>query len=624
MAADLSFLSYKAYQLRRLSIQATSKAGSGHPTSCLSAADIVAALFFYALHYDPCHPDHPSNDRFILSKGHAAPLLYAALAEAGLITEEALLHMRTFDSPLEGHPTPRCPFVEAATGSLGQGLSIGLGSALQARFDKKELTTYVLLGDSEMTEGQVWEAVQIGAHYKLSSVIAIVDCNKLGQTTETLVDDHVDRLQAQLTAFGWRVFVVDGHDMAALVNVLDQARTAPAMVPTAILAKTIKGYGIAQCEGKQGFHGRAFPEKELPRLFEELAHRFPQAAVYQAKTPAQELRKVICHAPVGMGSGNKVVIAPPTFARIDKVATRQAYGQALVAVGKVSDQVIVLDAEVKNSTYAELFEKEFPDRFVQCFIAEQNMVSMGVGLARRGKIPFISTFGAFFTRSFDQVRMAAIGGMPLRLVGSHSGVSIGQDGPSQMGLEDIAMMRTLPGSIVLSPSDAVSAYKLVSLMANYRDGVSYMRTARGATPVVYENDEEFTIGGMKILRQHEYDQACIVATGVTVFEALEANSRLEAENIPCTVIDCYSIKPLDVDCLIQYASLSGNKLVVVEDHYRAGGLGEAVTAALINHDITVESLAVDKLPRSGTPEELRRYESIDAAAIVQAVKKLVL
>ena len=621
MAADLSFLSYKAYQLRRLSIQATSKAGSGHPTSCLSAADIVAALFFYAMHYDPCHPDHPSSDRFILSKGHAAPVLYAALCEAGLITEDALMQLRTFDSPLEGHPTPRCPFVEAATGSLGQGLSIGFGSALQARFDKKELKTYVLLGDSEMTEGQVWEAIQIGAHYELGSVIAIIDCNKLGQTTETLVDEHVDRLQAQLTAFGWRVFVVDGHDMAALIDALDKARVSTT-APTAILAKTIKGYGIAQCENKQGFHGRAFPEKEVPQLLEELAQRFPQAASYQA--PQKELRKVVCHAPIGTETGNKFLLVPPTYTKTDKIATRQAYGQALVALGKVSENIIVLDAEVKNSTYAELFEKAYPDRFVQCFIAEQNMVSMGVGLARRGKIPFISTFGAFFTRAFDQTRMAAIGQMPLRLVGSHSGVSIGQDGPSQMALEDIAMMRTLPGSVVLSPSDAVCAYKLIGLMANYRDGISYLRTARSATPVLYENDEEFVLGGMKVLRQHDYDQACIVATGMTVFEALEANKRLEAENIPCTVIDCYSIKPLDVEGLVQYASLAGNKLVVVEDHYRAGGLGEVVSAALINQDVTIESLAVDKLPRSGTPEELRRYEGIDAAAIVQAVKKLVL
>lgn len=623
MTADLSFLSYKAYQLRRLSILATSKAGSGHPTSCLSAADMVAALFFYAMHYDPCHPHHPANDRFILSKGHAAPVLYAAFCEAGLITEDALMKLRTFDSPLEGHPTPRCPFVEAATGSLGQGLSIGLGSALQARFDKKELMTYVLLGDSEMTEGQVWEAIQIGAHYQLSSVVALIDCNQLGQTTETLIDDHVDRLQAQLTAFGWRVFVVDGHNMQALVEVLDKARV-PVSSPTAILAKTIKGYGIAQVEGKQGFHGRAFPEKEVPQLLQELEQRFPEAAAYAKEHPAKELRKAVCHAAGEALAGDKITLAPPTYTRSDKVATRQAYGQALVALGKASEQVVVLDAEVKNSTYAELFEKAYPDRFVQCFIAEQNMVSMGVGLARRGKIPFISTFGAFFSRAFDQVRMAAIGQAPLRLVGSHSGVSIGQDGPSQMGLEDIAIMRTLPGSIVLSPSDAVSAYKLVGLMANYHEGISYLRTARSATSILYENEEEFTIGGMKILKQHDYDQACIVATGVTVFEALEANLRLEAENIPCTVIDCYSIKPLDVDCLVQYASLSGNKLVIVEDHYRAGGLGEAITAALVNHNVTIESLAVDKLPRSGTPEELRRYEGIDAAAIVQAVKKLVL
>lgn len=614
---QIPLLEYKAYQLRRLSLMATTAAGSGHVTSCLSAADLVAALFFYGMHWhDPCNVQNPANDHFILSKGHAAPVLYAAWKEMGLLTEQDLLGLRTFDSVLEGHPSARFPYAEAATGSLGQGLSIGLGIALSNKMEQRETFTYVLLGDSELAEGSVWEAVQLAAHKKVERLIAIVDCNRLGQANVTMEGHDVESYLLKFGAFGWSVLLVDGHNMQEIVDALDRAREINGY-PTVIIAKTRKGHGLpANIEDKPGYHGKAFSKQELPKLLEHLKKTYPRAAAFSKKE-----EKLVCK-PLKRQPAN-ITMPHPMYRVEEKIPTRKAYGEALALLGSVAPEVVALDAEVKNSTFSEIFEQAFPKRFVECYIAEQNMVGMGVGFAHMGKIPFISTFGCFFTRAHDQIRQAAIGATPLRLVGSHAGVSIGQDGPSQMALEDIALFAAVPGSVILYPCDAVSTYKLVECMASYHEGISYLRTMRSATPIVYDNCEDFKIGGLKVLEQHAQDQVCIVAAGITVFEAKRAYEQLKQENIFCTIIDCYSIKPLDEAALKKYVFKAHKKLITVEDHYLQGGMGQLITYALRNEGFTIECLAVTKMPRSGKPEELRAYESIDAQAIVNCIKKAI-
>src|SRR5579885_435172 len=456
-AALKAFIEHKAYNLRQESIAMTTKAGSGHPTSCLSGADLVATLFFYGMHFDPQNFDNPNNDRFILSKGHAAPLLYGVWQELGLVSYDELMTYRQINSPLEGHPTRRFKYTEAATGALGIGLSIGAGMALTAKLDKRNFYTYVLLGDGEVAEGSIWEAAEIAAFYHLNNLVAIIDCNRLEQSSETMHGHHVERYAHKFEAFGWKSLIIDGHDIQQIMGALDKARAVPDK-PTMIIAKTFKGHGVELVENKEGYHGKPFPPDELDTVLEELAERFPHAAQYTGNfdwkpqlPPSEKAPNTICDVAKMPGS---------TYKKNDAIATRKAYGQALAAIGRVCPTIVSLDAEVKNSTFAEIFEAKFPDRFFQCFIAEQNMVSMGVGFDRRGKIPFISTFSAFMSRAHDQIRMAAISTANLRLVGSHCGVSIGQDGPSQMGLEDIAMMRALPKSVVLYPCDGVSTHAL--------------------------------------------------------------------------------------------------------------------------------------------------------------------
>lgn len=616
----VKFIEYKAYALRYWSIKMSSQAGSGHPTSCLSAADIVAVLFFYAMHYDPYDYDNPDNDRFILSKGHAAPLLYAAWHEVGLVSEKDLLSYRTFGSPLEGHPTRRFKYAETATGSLGIGLSVGVGEALCATLDKRNYKTYVLMGDSESSEGSVWEAVQIAAHYKLDNIIGFIDVNNLGQSTQTMLDYHIKRYTDIFTAFGWHVFDVDGHNVKNLMEVVDKAHKVTDK-PVMVIAKTVKGYGVDFAASLQGFHGKAFTGEQEKEALGQLKNNFADAAYYKNENDWQPQRP---HpdAAAYIGATTIVIMEKPEYKKGEMVATRKAYGSALALLGDVCDAVVSLDAEVKNSTYAEIFESVHPERFFQCFVAEQNMIGMGVGFDCRGRIPFISTFSSFFSRAHDQIRMAAIGASALRLVGSHCGVSIGQDGPSQMGLEDIAMMRCLPQSVVLYPSDAVSTYKLVEQMARYTDGISYLRTTRMETPVLYDNNEEFPVGGCKVLRQSEKDVACVVAAGVTVHEALKAYDVLARDNVYVSVIDLYSVKPLDAATIIFVARKSGNKIITVEDHYKEGGIGEAVASVLCNENIIIHSLAVHRLPRSGKPEELLAFEDIDANAIVDIVLKM--
>lgn len=615
---DSARLAYYAYRIRYWSLVATSEAGSGHPTSCLSVADILAVLFFHTMNYDPCHHDDPKNDRCILSKGHAAPALYAAWREVGLITDEEMLSLRKFGSPLEGHPVRRFAAAEAATGSLGQGLSIGLGFAWEARHHATGSYTYVIMGDSELAEGSVWEAAEVAAHYKIDNLIAIVDVNRLGQSTETIDGWHSDRYRAKFEAFGWHALVVNGHDIVALAATFDHAKTIVGK-PTVIIAITSKGYGIARAENKQGFHGKVFSLRDLPEIVQELAARFSQEAV----EPSHEPTRPICSDRERISPQHDEIHLPlPSYRDGEELPTRRAYGEALRAAGGVSSDIVALDAEVKNSTYAELFEAAYPARFIQAFVAEQNMVGIGIGLAIRGMIPFVSTFGSFLTRAHDQLRMAAIDAVPVRVAGSHAGVSIGEDGPSQMALEDLAMMRSLPGSLVLYPSDAVSTHRLVELMANYHDGVSYIRLTRGATPVIYDDCTRFVIGGAHIVAQPDHPDLVIVAAGITVHEARHAYTVLLNEGIKALVVDCYSIKPLPTQLLRElFLSVKG-RVVIVEDHYPEGGLGEAVTRELATCISRLAHCAVRKVSCSGTMAELLAYEEIDAAAIVAAAHQI--
>lgn len=611
-----SFLAHKAYALRKASLLMTTHAGSGHPSSCLSAADLVAALFFYCMQYDPRDKDNPNNDRFILSKGHAAPVLYAVWHEVGAITEEELMTYRVSGSRLEGHPTRRFPWAEAATGSLGIGLSIGAGMSMAAKMDRYDFRTFVLLGDAEVTEGSIWEAAEIAAFYQLDNLIALLDVNRLGQSGQALHGHHLEQYAAKFEAFGWKTIIVDGHDMVAIVGALDKARAHEGS-PTIIIAKTFKGHGVPLLENKEGHHGKPLTKEQLPEALAAMEAFFAQAAQYTGDYSWQpQLPKAVKQAPLPCVTAD---LKDPLYEIGTRMATREAYGHALEALGHVCQTVVSLDAEVKNSTFAELFAAKFPARFVQCFIAEQNMVGMGIGLDNRGKLPFISTFGAFFSRAYDQIRMAAIGQAHLRLVGSHAGVSIGQDGPSQMALEDIALMASIPDSVILYPCDAVSTHRLVSLMADY-EGISYLRTTRGATPVIYPLHEEFTIGGCKVLRASEQDVACIVASGITVFEALAAYEELQKQGISASVIDLYSVKPLDADTLIRLGKQAGNRIITVEDHYLWGGIGKAVAYAVRNTDIMIQCLAVTHVPQSGKSEELLAAAGIDSAAIIAAIQ----
>ncbi|MGB8468502.1 MAG: transketolase [Candidatus Babeliales bacterium] len=618
------FLAHCAYQLRRDCLRMTTHAGSGHITSCLSAADITAALFFYGIHFDPHNPRPIANDHFILSKGHAAPLLYAAYKQLGVITDDQLMTYRQFQSILEGHPTPRFSGALAATGSLGQGLSIAAGIAYAKRIAHILSYTFCLLGDSEMAEGSVWEAFEVAAFYELNHLIAIIDANRLGQTTQVMEahDTHEFVIKAQ--AFGWHAIAVDGHNMQQLVDAINAAR-ANTDKPTVIVAHTFKGYGLESVQDKEGFHGVAFKPELLAALENELQQRFSDAAQYRGNpkltniiTVPNEVSRVrhsMCDGGKDAERGANISISFDT----GPLATRKAYGIALAALGAENKKIVSLDAEVKNSTFAEIFEHAHPERFVQCFIAEQNMVSMAAGFAAMGFVPFVSTFGAFFSRAVDQIRMSAIGRLPLRLVGSHAGVSIGQDGPSQMALEDIAIMSAIPDSVILYPCDAYSTAQLVALMAAHDTSISYLRTTRGVTPQLYK-DETFAIGGCSILRSSAHDATCIVAAGITVHEALKAYEILKKENITIAVIDAYSIKPLDVDTIVSVAEKSHKKIITVEDHYLHGGLGTAVCYALRNHNIAINCLAVTHIPMSGKPEELLRWAGIDAETIVGAVR----
>lgn len=593
-------------------LAATTQAGSGHPTSALSAVELMAALLFGGFfRYDPDNPRHPNNDRLIFSKGHASPLFYALWVAAGKLSgEEFINNYRKFGSPLEGHPTPAFPYVEAATGSLGQGLSIGVGMALNAKYlDKLPYQTYVLLGDSEMAEGSQWEAMELAAHYKLDNLIGILDANRLGQRGETMYGRDLAAYERRIAAFGWETMVVqNGHSFSEVQAAYEWTQTVSGQ-PVMIIANTIKGKGISFLEDRDGWHGKALKKEELERALPELG---PVDHTVRGEITRPEDLKPREPQPQKAAK----VSYPPDKA----VATRTAFGNALVRIFPQFPQIVSLDGEVSNSTMSDRFQKAYPGRFFEMYVAEQNMAGAALGLSCRGKIPFVSSFAAFLTRAYDQIRMSQYSDPNLKFVGSHAGVSIGQDGPSQMGLEDLAMFRTILNSVVLYPCDAVSAEKLVEAAARHR-GIVYIRTTREATPILYGNQEEFAIGGSKVLRQSEKDGLTVVTAGITVFEALKAHDELQRLGVLVRLIDLYSIKPLD-QAALGAAAQETRAIITVEDHYAQGGLGEAVAGALAAAETPVYILAVRRKPKSGQPGELLDYEEISARAIVRKVREI--
>ncbi len=595
--------------LRYYILISTTKAGSGHPTSSLSATDLMDVLLFNGFFkYDAKNPANPNNDRLIFSKGHASPLFYALWAVASKVSEKDLLTLRQFDSPLEGHPTMAFPYTEAATGSLGQGLSIGVGMALNAKFlDKLPYKTYVLMGDSEMAEGSIWEAIDLAAYYKLDNLVGIIDVNRLGQRGETKYGHSTRAYAKRVASFGWKTIEIDGHNIEKISKAFEKAKKVKGK-PVMIIAKTIKGKGVSFIEDKNGWHGKALDEEQLKKALKEIGE------VKKVKVPLK-LPKSLKPKKYIPKAINKI-----KEEKKDKIATRKAYGTGLVKAHKNYPNMVVLDAEVSNSTYSETFKDSYPSRFFEMFIAEQNMVGAAIGLSARKKIPFVSTFAAFFSRAYDQIRMSQYSNSNIKFVGSHCGVSIGQDGSSQMGLEDIAMFRAVNTSVVLYPSDAVSTEKLVSESAKHK-GIVYLRTTRQDTPILYKEKDSFKIGGSKILKKSSNDTVTVVGAGITLHEALSAYEELKKEKINIRVIDLYSVKPVDEKTLLA-AAKETKAVITVEDHYEAGGIGEAVKNVLSKQSTPVYSLFVNKMPKSGKPQELLDFEGISKTAIVKKVKNI--
>lgn len=600
-----------AQLVRYYSLAISTKAGSGHPTSSLSAVELMVGLLFGDFfRYDVEHPEHPNNDRLIFSKGHASPLFYSLWLAAGQVSEEEIMTYRQFGSPLEGHPSMAFPFTEAATGSLGQGLSIGLGMALNAKYlDQLPYRTYVLLGDSEMSEGSVWEAIQLAAHYKLDNLVGIIDVNALGQRGETMYGGDLEAYRRHISPFGWETILSDGHSFPEVLGAYEKAQQV-AGCPTMIIARTVKGKGVSFLEGQNGWHGRPLKPEEFNRAAREMG-RVDRTVRGSLRRPEDRRPRSPEPKPAG----------PLHYPPDKPVATRDAYGNALVRIFPAFPAIVSLDAEVSNSTKAEKFKEAHPDRFFEMYIAEQNMAGTALGLSRRNKIPFVSTFAAFMTRAFDQIRMSQYSDGNIKFCGSHAGVSIGEDGPSQMGLEDIAMFRTLMGSVVLHPCDAISTERLVEAAARHRGNV-YLRTLREATPLLYGPDEKFEIGGSKVLRSSGQDVATVVTAGVTVHEALAAYDQLRKQGVSIRVIDLYSIKPVD-EATLQAAARATRFILTVEDNLPEGGLGEAVRSVFIIPAIPIHSLAVRQKPKSGKPAELLDYEGISRSAIAQKVRGLI-
>lgn len=599
--------------MRIHSVRSTTEAGSGHPTTCASAAEIMTALFFDAMRYDPQDPASEDNDVFILSKGHAAPVLYAAWSEVGYIAEDELLNLRRIDSDLEGHPPTTLPFVDVATGSLGQGLSVGVGMAHACRLDGNERRIWVLLGDGEIAEGSVWEAASMAANDGLGNLIATVDVNRLGQSAPTMLQHDMDAYRVRWEAFGWETLVVDGHDIPALIEAYAKARESVAK-PTVVLAKTYKGRGIPCAEDKDGWHGKPIPKGKLAdETLESLQAELTGASF--SWTPNLPPSSNGQHAVPGQ------VEPPPYQIGGPVVATRQAYGAALEALARADSRVVGVDGDVGNSTFTTDIGKADPGRLLQCYIAEQNLIGVAMGLACRGKIPFASSFACFLARGYDFMRLAAISSTNVKLVGTHAGVSIGEDGASQMGLEDLAMACAEPNYTVFYPSDATSAWRAIELAAGI-DGPVYVRTSRPKTEILYGADEVFEVGGSKVLRSSADDSVAIIGAGVTLYEALEAADDLASEGIKARVIDLFCVQPIDRETLAQAARECGGKIITVEDHYAHGGIGSAVLAALAEEDARVRQLAVRGIARSGKPDELLDRFGISASHIAAAARDM--
>jgi transketolase len=595
-----------AKRLRAHSMKMTTASASGHPTTCLSMAEITAALFFGEMRFNPADPNDWGNDELVLSKGHAAPILWAAYAEAGIIPMDSLPDLRKITSNLEGHPTPRMPWIKVATGSLGQGLSVGVGMAAAMRLGKSPARVFVVCGDGECAEGSVWEAANAGADLKLKNLCAIVDCNRLGQSGPTMHQRDAAALARKFKAFGWDTVVVDGHKVEAVLAALKAAGSKG--LPTAIIAKTIKGKGISFLEDLNGWHGKPLKADELQKALAELG---PLPDI-DAKKYLRPARKVV-------RPKMKIAATIERTKYTEKTATRLAYGYGLRAAGQANESIVCIDGDVRNSTYADKFFDAFPARSFQSYIAEQNMVGMGLGFSTKGYVPFIATFAAFLSRAHDQIRMAAHSLGNIKVCGSHVGVSIGEDGGSQMGLEDIGMFRSIPGAVVFYPSDAVCAEACVETAAREK-GIFYIRTTRPATPILYPADETFPIGGSKTLRKSADDAAVVVAAGITLHEALKAYETLKSEGIHIRVVDAYSVQPIDKAGLLAAAAESKNRVIVVEDHFEGGGLGDAVASALAGK-AEITHLCVREIPRSGKPDELLDRFGISARRIVEAVKK---
>jgi transketolase len=613
--ADLAFAAELGQQLRVDSVRSSTSAGSGHPTSSMSAADLLAVLVSRHLRYDWDNPDHPGNDHLIFSKGHASPLLYSVYKAVGVVSDEELMTgYRRFGSRLEGHPTPVLPWVDVATGSLGQGLPDGVGVALAGKYvDESPFRVWVLCGDSEMAEGSMWEALDKASHYKLANLIAIVDVNRLGQRGPTELHWDMEAYRRRVTAFGARAFVIDGHDVAAIDRALAEAGEVGGEQPAVILARTLKGRGFSEVEDREDWHGKPLPPEMAERAVIELGGE--RNLLVRGPLPAEATPR--------LAASGHTEVKLPAYDRGQKVATRKAYGDALAALG-VRRDIVAMDGEVSNSTYANEFAKAYPERYFEMYIAEQQMVAAAVGFGVRGYRPFASTFAAFLSRAYDFIRMAAISQANICLSGSHAGVEIGADGPSQMALEDLAMLRAVHGSTVLYPSDATSATALVQAMADL-DGISYMRTTRGAYPVLYDVGEPFPVGGCKVLRSSGEDQVTLVGAGVTLHECLAAADQLEQEDISARVIDLYSVKPVDVATLAEAVTATGGRLVLAEDHHPEGGLGSAVLDALTGAgrtELAVAHLAVREMPGSGTTAELLDSAGISGSHIAAAARSL--
>ncbi|MFJ9761573.1 transketolase [Streptomyces sp. NPDC101149] len=616
ISIDLGQVEELAAQLRVDSVRSSTSAGSGHPTSSMSAADLLAVLVGRHLRYDWDHPEADGNDHLIFSKGHASPLLYSVYKAVGVVSDEELVTgYRRFGSRLEGHPTPVLPWVDVATGSLGQGLPDGVGVALAGKYlDKLPYRVWVLCGDSEMAEGSMWEALDKAAYYELSNLVVLVDVNRLGQRGPTELGWNLEAYARRAEAFGARVLTIDGHDLAQIDQALATAVDGSTDRPTVILARTVKGRGYSEVEDREGWHGKPLPEDMAARAVAELGGE----------------RNLRVRGPLPQGNTVSPAAAAepgpslPVYTCGERVPTRKAYGDALLALGGLNPRVVALDGEVSNSTHADEFAKAYSGRYFEMFIAEQQMVAAAVGLSVRHYIPFASTFAAFLTRAHDFIRMAAISQADLRLVGSHAGVEIGADGPSQMALEDLAMMRAVHGSTVLYPSDATSAVALTLAMADAH-GISYLRATRGGYPVLYEPEESFPVGGSKVLRSSDADQVTLVGAGVTVHQCLAAADQLAADGIQTRVIDLYSVKPVDGHTLVAAARATQGRLVVAEDHHPEGGLGSAVADALLAArvpQLRLSHLAVRKMPGSGTTAELLDAAGISARHIDAAAKEL--